>query len=541
MAYNIAHIYYTILYYIQFFYLKIKQYIESDEYDNIHYHLRNMLLSDNAVQNLKKKSGIFVNDTVFSNKDRENELVDNITHIIEHQNNAFEEHKIKYGDSKRFFMNFGIDTSNAENLSMLERLILDNAKRFMKESDTDFDESIHEIEYWVNNKYYSIHVDCDSLLYQDSNGEELYQGLHNGLIYMDDSYEPTFVSEISHEDRQLNLYQLLDSTFFLSFPKKFRCFAFNGTNFHGAISYNKHKQSDRIVVAYNVWPKKYRPSCFESILSTNETNPITKDEFALIDNNNYFENAVFSPLDYNKFIVGNDTGELHTYIDYVIHQHLRNKVDITSAGVYIFSTPLSRYTLFDEMKSLCHEVKNLCNDKKNIDDVTLWKRYRYKNIVPPDLCGKIIESAEKYVGVGKWPLRHAAYKSCSISLDKLDIFDEFMKNIFATKVLEALFNSYNYNFTWNISDIFINKYDCNYNATGLSPHKDGGHITINIALNDKLEYESGGTKFIDGDELIRLDKGEILIHCAKDMHSGVQITKGTRYIMVIFLHIMHTL
>ena len=225
----------------------------------------------------------------------------------------------------------------------------------------------------------------------------------------------------------------------------------------------------------------------------------------------------------------------------MIHQHLRNKVDITSAGVYIFSTPLSRYTLFDEMKSLCHEAKNLCNDKKNIDDVTLWKRYRYKNIVPPDLCGKIIESAEKYVGVGKWPLRHAAYKSCSISLDKLDIFDELMKNIFATKVLGALFNSYNYNFTWNISDIFINKYDCIYNATGLSPHKDGGHITINIALNDKLEYESGGTKFIDGDELIRLDKGEILIHCAKDMHSGVQITKGTRYIMVIFLHIMHTL
>jgi len=516
-------------------YLKIRMFLDTDEYDNIHHHLRNILLSKNAQAIMKKRTKMIVYDTVFNNNDREKELVDNVDYILDYQNKAFHEHEKKYGNTKRFFMNFRLDTANDECLSMLEKLIFENVKRCMKELDNEFDEKVHTIEYWLNNKYYSIHVDCDSELYQNTNGEILRQGIHNGIIYMDDNYEPTFISEFTREDRDLNTVQRMDSAFVLSFPKKFRCIAFDGRNYHGAISYDKHQKEKRIVVAYNVWVKESCPNTNESILSTNNTNPIKKDDFALIDNNNYFENIVFSPLNYAEIFEKDTTNELHQYIDYVIHQHERNKVDLNTAGIYIFASPLSRYSLVDEMGTICFEIKNLNNDAKAVDDVILWKKYTYKDIIPHEICDKIIKSCEEIAGNETWPLMHSAYKSSSISLDSLDIFNQFMSDVFEKNIIPAIEESYKYNFSWNIRDIFINKYDCAHNANGLSPHKDGSHITLNIALNDKSEYENGGTKFIDDNEVISLDKGEMLIHCGKELHTGVQITKGTRYVMVIFM------
>lgn len=255
----------------------------------------------------------------------------------------------------------------------------------------------------------------------------------------------------------------------------------------------------------------------------------------MIDNNNYFENIVFSPLNYAEIFEKDTTNELHQYIDYVIHQHERNKVDLNTAGIYIFASPLSRYSLVDEMGTICFEIKNLNNDAKAVDDVILWKKYTYKDIIPHEICDKIIKSCEEIAGNETWPLMHSAYKSSSISLDSLDIFNQFMSDVFEKNIIPAIEESYKYNFSWNIRDIFINKYDCAHNANGLSPHKDGSHITLNIALNDKSEYENGGTKFIDDNEVISLDKGEMLIHCGKELHTGVQITKGTRYVMVIFM------
>lgn len=200
-------------------YLKIRMFLDTDEYDNIHHHLRNILLSKNAQAIMKKRTKMIVYDTVFNNNDREKELIDNVDYILDYQNKAFHEHEKKYGNTKRFFMNFRLDTANDECLSMLEKLIFENVKRCMKELDNEFDEKVHTIEYWLNNKYYSIHVDCDSELYQNTNGEILRQGIHNGIIYMDDNYEPTFISEFTREDRDLNTVQRMDSAFVLSFPK----------------------------------------------------------------------------------------------------------------------------------------------------------------------------------------------------------------------------------------------------------------------------------------------------------------------------------
>ena len=45
------------------------------------------------------------------------------------------------------------------------------------------------------------------------------------------------------------------------------------------------------------------------------------------------------------------------------------------------------------------------------------------------------------------------------------------------------------------------------------------------------------TYFPDANETVRLEYGEFLIHPGNLVHAGMDITKGTRYLMVIFTHI----
>jgi procollagen-lysine,2-oxoglutarate 5-dioxygenase len=73
----------------------------------------------------------------------------------------------------------------------------------------------------------------------------------------------------------------------------------------------------------------------------------------------------------------------------------------------------------------------------------------------------------------------------------------------------------------------------------LRPHHDASTYTINIALNTpKVDYEGGGCHFVRYNcTLTNLRLGWSLIHPGRltHFHEGLQVTKGTRYIMVSFV------
>ena len=48
--------------------------------------------------------------------------------------------------------------------------------------------------------------------------------------------------------------------------------------------------------------------------------------------------------------------------------------------------------------------------------------------------------------------------------------------------------------------------------------------------------DSNRTYFPDADTTVRLEYGEFLIHPGNLVHSGVDITRGERYIMILFTH-----
>jgi hypothetical protein len=89
------------------------------------------------------------------------------------------------------------------------------------------------------------------------------------------------------------------------------------------------------------------------------------------------------------------------------------------------------------------------------------------------------------------------------------------------------------------------KYDCDSychnekrhtkNTTGAPLHFDLSHVTVNVMLSQSNAYAGGGTYFRDLNETVRLERGEMILHPGHLVHSGCNISSGTRYLLVYFI------
>ncbi len=66
-------------------------------------------------------------------------------------------------------------------------------------------------------------------------------------------------------------------------------------------------------------------------------------------------------------------------------------------------------------------------------------------------------------------------------------------------------------------------------------HHDRCDITANLVLSSSDSYVGGGTTVAAIGQVIRLEKGEFLLHPGSLIHGGNPITAGTRYLLVTFV------
>lgn len=71
--------------------------------------------------------------------------------------------------------------------------------------------------------------------------------------------------------------------------------------------------------------------------------------------------------------------------------------------------------------------------------------------------------------------------------------------------------------------------------TGVEMHYDGCDITWQIMLSEPGDYDAGGTYFRYLRKTVVVDKGQVLIHPGELYHKGVDITRGTRRMIVGFM------
>jgi hypothetical protein len=83
--------------------------------------------------------------------------------------------------------------------------------------------------------------------------------------------------------------------------------------------------------------------------------------------------------------------------------------------------------------------------------------------------------------------------------------------------------------------------------TGVGPHYDRCDVTACLLLSDPRDYRGGGTHFpsvtecgVGGGTTVWLDRGELLLHPGRLVHSGRDISSGSRYLLVWFCHLQYT-
>mmetsp|Transcript_29097 Transcript_29097/g.78768 ORF Transcript_29097/g.78768 Transcript_29097/m.78768 type:complete len:516 (+) Transcript_29097:221-1768(+) len=66
-------------------------------------------------------------------------------------------------------------------------------------------------------------------------------------------------------------------------------------------------------------------------------------------------------------------------------------------------------------------------------------------------------------------------------------------------------------------------------------HRDASLVTLNVALSSPDDYDGGGTYIQALDEILTIDRGHLLCHAGSAMHAGNAITRGERWVFVLFL------
>ena len=127
------------------------------------------------------------------------------------------------------------------------------------------------------------------------------------------------------------------------------------------------------------------------------------------------------------------------------------------------------------------------------------------------------------------------YKQSTTDIE-VDSHKELRRFLRQTKLSEEISNAMY--ITHNVrpvgyDDLFVVKYEAKKQKE-LLRHFDGGSVSFMIALSDSNDYDGGGTKFDCLEETLHLEVGDIVLFDANLYHKGIEITKGTRYLLVGF-------
>jgi hypothetical protein len=184
-------------------------------------------------------------------------------------------------------------------------------------------------------------------------------------------------------------------------------------------------------------------------------------------------------------------------------------------------------------------VKKNCSIKQENIISCLDVVHVVENILPHNVCDWIIERAEHTASsFGGWVQQNRGrYPTTDIFISTLDNCDKtIITNIIYHTLFPLIASKFKIaQYLLEIKDVRIVKYSMD-EQTGVDEHVDSTLFTFSIQLNDTDNFKGGGIRFTDDDIIYQCNKSDVLIHCGKKKHAGVNITEGVRYILVGFIY-----
>lgn len=442
---------------------------------------------------------------------------------------------------------FLLNTKN--NFNLLEKIVYDLAMFHFNDLNICYNEDYY-IEFWwknatVDNK---LHMDCDEYEKKENN---FFYPLRSCVTYFNNNDFPTVITNIDFENYKYKKTPETKEIIF-SFPKKNKHIAFDGTKYHGVCNIlDIDVTSTRLILAINLWNRK--PSYVPFYDNLFFLNSILK--YKNIDSMiNYKCEPTICSLESNDnkitFLKLSNSLLDNNFYDVALYEKTisllnekfplikNNIININKDTIKMHFSNIPTQSLVDTYGELINDIYEIVNE--NVTEINRFSKwYVSEKIYSIDICEWIINESENYAKKnGGWTKnRHLNYPTTDIPIENIsNIFNFVLCSLqFIFPKIKTLYDLPE-KIIFNVVDIFIVKYDAS-KQNHLEYHADGSHLSFNILLNNENDFEGGGTKFENNDEIIKLTQGDMLAHCSKKKHCGIEITKGKRYILVFFINL----
>jgi hypothetical protein len=431
--------------------------------------------------------------------------------------------------------------TSQDNFNLLEKYVYDISMFHFNRLSIEYNSKIHYIEFWCKNtvELNNFHFDCDE--YEKKMENNYIYPLLSNIIYLNDSVYPTIITDVDLEKYKYKEFQKEKNITFV-FPRKNKHITFDGSKRHGVTSiFEEHNNKPRYIIAINLWDRK--PTNVEYYQKNETTKTYTY--------NNQTQILNINPCNEVKNIIIVKNMINHDFFENLFYRNKKIcsifsdllKKEVYENNKYVFKIENETNEKVDieiiKNKKLMDDIENI----KTIDNIAsnnrFLQRFVLNNIYSQDTCNWIINESELYAKEnGGWTTnRHNNYPTTDIPVNSIkSIFKYVLGSL--KNIMDKIFKFYCMpnNISMNIVDLFVVKYEKDA-QNKLEIHTDGSFITFSIMLSSSKDYEGGGTEFNDGIQMF-LEQGDVLIHSGYAKHSGLEVTKGTRYILVGFTSII---
>jgi hypothetical protein len=482
-----------------------------------------------------------------------------------------------------------------ENYDILEKFVFDTAVFHLNHHTEDSSNNINDyfIEFWMKNTplLNNIHIDCDED--EKEMNENIVYPTKSIITYLNNHLYPTLFTNIDAEKYKYKSFEK-ENNIKLVFPKQSTQVSFDGSKYHGEIKLNEISDADdekeRLILAINIWKHKppnidfYESSITVSSETSNvasETSNVSSETSNVSSETSNKTTSLVSILDksdeelsescvdeinkiYNKTTRLIDIFEYNKHNKQIIHADkllteplfdkllFKNDISIcllfkdeiqnalTEEKYYI---DIQDNSIFNEMQlqllneRIAKDIENISSDTVQLNNRFL-QRFVYENFFSRETCEWIIFEAKEFGDKYGWHVfRHANYPTVDMPLRPINTVFKYCAFAFSN-LFKKIFKSYCMpdKYIADVQDMFIVKYEVDAQKS-LSIHKDGTHLSLNIMLSDINDYEGGGTYFDDG-LTYYLNRGDVLVHSGYINHGSHDITKGERYVLVVFFNII---
>jgi hypothetical protein len=352
--------------------------------------------------------------------------------------------------------------------------------------------------------------------------------LFSCITYLTESNYAFITTDINYDfykykkyNKKTNEYERMVS---FSYPKKMKHIQFKSSNMYGFNNIDLSSNNTGYVLFVNAYKSnENNKNSYE--ITNNLTISITQDMSIYSLNRTKFLSSEFYE---NLFILQDNN--IFDFLKMIENEELQNNIIINDS----YSRITESTTI---VKNSHYFFKDIESISTSIFENRFVQRFVFNNIYSKLICNWIIESCEMFAEKNGWnDDDDKTLKLNCINTNNLPhVFDFFIRTI--PMLFKYVIDSYNVplNVNINIKKSYIIKYNEN-DIDKIDMHNDDSLFTLNIALNDKNEYEGGGTYFNDG-TTVKLNMGEMLVHCGKAEHSALPVVKGTRYVLIILVNI----